>query len=263
MSASVKHRCKEVRSQHGFTLFETLIGVSLICLSIMLSVQLSSNLAQVSRKGQSTLEFEKSMATINSFASSEQSCRLSLGGPMLYGGAADANAQTLNLGGVTNIRFYYPVDGGGARPVFLDPNPAAGATTYGSWTITSIQARPFSTFDAVPSPAPPGPAQFPVRISLRMQRTGMSGNETFSRISANANLTVVTDSANRVVSCTGLTFGTGTGTVPQNTSFPICNADSALYSDGTRLSCRRVRCSGATPTPLGGWDIYGNILCGP
>lgn len=245
--------------QAGASLVEVLLTAALISVAVLSSMTFSSVIANSYANSKAILDFENVTAQVNSFISNEQSCRLAFGGPD-PGPLAGAAAQQINLSGPREIRLYMPKAAGAGpegRLVYMDATDA-NTNKFGDWTLRSLTITPLSMNNAVPVPAAAGPARVSMNVRIVMERNLDLAVPT-KRISTTTNLTAYTDAANNIISCTGLSFGTGVDAF----AAPVCRPNEALYSDGTHLGCRRIKCVAPYPTPLGGWDAHGNIRCGP
>ncbi len=242
--------------KNGFALVDVLVSAAVLSVSILAITQVFTLVHQASIRSQRNVQFEQTMGEIHSIVAQEGMCRLALGGPLAFGGALDADAQTLNLNGPTEIVIYQPGATTGLNPrgrrVFLEAAPGA-ASLSDRWRVDSIQIIPLSLLYPAPTPAPPGPSNVPVRLTLTMS-TGPD-DVTIQRSSSTIDLSVTTDAANRITTCAKINFGT------DQLASPVCPPDHAVFSDGTNLGCRRVRCTPSLVGPSLGFDAQGNMIC--
>lgn len=244
-----------MRKQSGFALIDVIVGAAVFSVVVLSVAQLSALVSTISMRSKRVIEFGKIVTEINSILSNESSCRLALGGPSTLNGALVDETRALLSNQPTDVTLYVPAAAGGARPVYL--NSTAGTNRIGQWRALSVQLTPLSLLYAVPQnvppPPPPGPLpqrNIPARLNIVFTADGVD-----RRQSAEINVSVSLDGADNIVSCSKLNFGT------DQFAAPVCGPNQALYSDGTRLGCRTVRCIPPIVGPSLGWNPDGSIRC--
>ncbi len=254
-------------------MIEALIGAALISLAALAVSQVVVQSANITNQAKTAAEFTNLVNQIRSNTSTEPSCRLAVGGPVLYNTPpAQTNAQTFN-----NFGAFFPNPSGGPPiagqaialypptpyvagttvPYIADPTVNAAYATWKDWQIVNL-------FFSKDQGTTGNPNVYPVLLNITAQKAG-----GYQRQTSTIRMTLATGNLGAggpyILSCAPLTYGTDVLPVPTCNPGPDNNHFWGLVSDGTRFFCRSIGCNplGATPTinPATPLDPYGNINC--
>lgn len=183
----------------------------------------------------------------------EASCRIALGGPLTYGGANRATAQTfdpaINFGNSANPNPITLYQNDGATTFISATLPLASPNNkFGKLTISGINLIKIS-------PVPNSTDTYLAQMFIGAQKTGgLIGASNLGRNSIRVSIKI--DGTNKIISCSTLTF---LGSDVQ--ALPVCSPGQALYSNGATGQIRCVQTICPAPKVITGYMLSGDVIC--
>lgn len=229
-----------------------IIAIMVLMVAILMAalatqtILLRGSISQYTAQTNSELSYLQ--GAIGSLLMRESSCRAALGAPANYGTGIFRTAQTFNPAAAENPITIFQQDG--VTPLYrgaADPaNPLAFEVIgHPRVVIRSIGLRPIRNITKI-NPATgttvPSTTWWATLAITAFKPGGLEGASIISR--SDLRVSVEIDGANRIVSCTSLSF-MGSDQQP----LPVCMPGWALYSNGNQIRCVRTICpTGSNPT---------------
>jgi len=263
-----------MNNENGMSIVQVLIVLGILVAAMFAGLQIVVNSKSYSEITRQTIEMSILQAEINNALLNEDSCRMALGGPLLsYISTGNVpvftgNEQKFTIGaGTANLKLYRTVATAlapqGQEQLFLDPSNAS-YNKFGPLTITGLSLNNYAPFPSGQNPiglVPAGSNLYVAKMTITATRSGIRpGFDNPPIIRSDIVMTVQTDSANRIISCSSVTFtaaSDGSVGVP-----PFCLPGQALYTHNGGVSCVQVECQNPTPT-ASGWNADGTPNCTP
>ncbi len=179
-------------------------------------------------------DFNSLNAQIASIIQNEDSCRRTLGGALVYGGALQAPQviPTTAIGDSHNVVLYYPQNVAGVPPLFAGKVAGIGST-WGRLRSVTMQLQIDDN-----NPAVLGANTYFGHFELRAHIP--KGIGTAKLIGSNdIFITFHLNGLNQIDTCTGMTFVGNTGAIQP---LPNCGPGQRIYSDGITITCKQAVC---------------------